>query len=119
MLGTGLRLAIDLVLPPEANGLPWGTLLINVVGSLVLGLLVATLWGRPGTPSWLKSGLGVGALGAFTTFSAVMVSAVAMSASGQWMLAAGYLVASVVLGIGAAALGLTFGRPGTTIGVDE
>jgi CrcB protein len=119
MLGTGLRLALDLALPHPVDGFPWSTLLINVIGSLLLGLLVGTVWRRPTSASWLKAGLGVGALGAFTTFSAVMVSAVAMSASGQWMLAAGYLVASVVLGIGAAALGLRAGRPGTAIGVDE
>lgn len=119
MLGTGLRLAIDSLLPHEAADFPWGTLLINVVGSLLLGLLVGAVWSRPGTPAWLRAGLGVGTLGAFTTFSAVMVSAVAMSASGQWMLAVGYLVASVILGVGAAALGLRFGRPGTMIEVDE
>jgi CrcB protein len=117
MVGTGARVAIELVLPSE--GFPWGTLLVNVAGSVVLGLLVSTLWNRRSTPDWLKAGLGAGVLGAFTTFSAVMVSMVALGDSGQWMLAVGYLVASVVLGIGAAALGLRAGRPNPAIGVDE
>jgi fluoride exporter len=120
MVGTGLRLAIDVALPGEPDGFPWGTLLVNVAGSFLLGSLVSTLWTRPRTPSWIKAGLGAGLLGAFTTFSAVMVSLVALTTSGQWMLAAGYVIASVVLGLAAAALGLEAGRrPNTTIGVDE
>jgi len=117
ILGTGGRLAIDLAY--ASDGFPWHTLTINVVGSFLLGLLVGTVWPRPTTPSWLRAGLGVGVLGSFTTFSAVMVSAVSLSASHEWMLAVGYLVASVALGLGAAALGLQFGRPATSIGVDE
>ena len=119
MLGTGLRLAIDLALPHQTDAFPWGTLALNVVGSFLLAVLVSTLWTNPGTPPWLKAGLGAGLLGAFTTFSAVMVSLVALTASGHWMLAAGYLVASVVLGLVAAALGLSVGRRNPIIGVDE
>jgi CrcB protein len=117
VLGTGARLVIDIAFGSAV--VPWHTLAINVVGSFLLGALVSTLWVRATTPSWLKAGLGVGLLGAFTTFSAVMVSAVALSASGEWMLAVWYLVASVVLGLGAAFLGLRVGRSNATIGVDE
>lgn len=117
LLGTGVRLAIDVAF--AAEGFPWPTLAINVVGSFLLGALVSTLWARATTPPWLKAGLGVGVLGAFTTFSAVMVSAVSLSTTGEWMLALGYLVASVVLGLGAAVLGLRVGRPNTMIGVNE
>lgn len=119
MLGTGARLAVDLTLPYSASGFPWGTLAINVAGSFLLGALVSTLWTRPTTPAWLKAGLGAGALGAFTTFSAVMVSAVALSSAGEWMLAVGYLVASVALGLAAATLGLRVSRQNLAIGVDE
>lgn len=119
MLGTGLRLAAEVGLPHQPDSFPWATLLVNVVGSFALGALVATLWTRFATPSWLKAGLGAGVLGSFTTFSAVMASMVALGVSGQWMLAAWYLVASVVLGVGAAALGLRSGRPNPAIGVDE
>jgi CrcB protein len=117
VLGTGARLAIDVAF--AAEGFPWHTLVINVLGSFVLGALVGTLWARPTTPPWLKAGVGVGVLGSFTTFSAVMVSAVSLSSADEWLLAVGYLVASVALGLGAAALGLLVGRLNTTIGVDE
>ena len=119
MLGTGLRLAIELAFPHQQDGFPWAILAVNVAGSLLLGALVSTLWTRPGTPPWLKAGLGAGVLGAFTTFSAVMASLVAMAASGQWMLAVGYLAASLALGLTAAAGGLAIGRPNPVIGVDE
>jgi CrcB protein len=119
ILGTAARLAVDLAFPHEEDAFPWNTLAINVLGSFILGALVGTLWARATTPPWLRAGLGVGVLGSFTTFSAVMVSAVSLSTANEWMLAVGYLVASVVLGLGAAALGLRVGRPNTVIGVDE
>lgn len=127
MLGTGLRLAIDGLLPHADSDFPLGTLLINVVGSFTLALLVAAVWSRPATPEWFKAGLGVGLLGAFTTFSAVAVSVVALSTAEQWMLAVTYLTASVALGLAAAVTGLLVGgrlarasgTSATVLGVDE
>lgn len=116
--GTGLRLAIDTVLPHTGTEFPLGTLVINIVGAFALGLLVARHWS--GAPEWVKAGLGPGLLGSFTTFSAVMVTLVTQTASGEWMLAATYLVLSLSLGLGAAALGLRVGRVATPIDwVDE
>lgn len=119
MLGTGLRLAIDAALPHDDASFPWGTFLINVTGSFLLALLVSTLWQRPSTPHWLKAGLGVGTLGAFTTFSAVMVSLATLVDSGQWMLGAVYLAASVALGLVAAVLGLRVGHRPAPLEVNE
>ncbi|HEU4806754.1 MAG TPA: CrcB family protein [Homoserinimonas sp.] len=120
MLGTGIRLAVDVLMPHGSAEVPVGTLLVNTVGSFTLGLLISTLWGRPGVPYWLKAGAGAGLLGAFTTFSAIMVSLVAQAASGQWMLASGYLIASVALGLLAAGVGLRLGRrPDEPDWVDE
>ena len=107
LAGTALRLGIDAALPHAADEFPLSTLLINVAGSFVLGLLVARVW--PTAPEWLRFGLGTGLLGSFTTFSAVIVSL--LSLAGNPLLAAGYLVASLVGGLGAAALGLRLGRP--------
>ena len=109
-LGTALRLAIDGALPHGDAEFALGTLLINVAGSFVLGLLAASLWVRPSTPAWLRAGLGVGVLGAFTTFSAVAVSVVAMARDGGGMLALAYLAASFALGLAAALAGLLAGR---------
>ncbi|MGV8895143.1 MAG: fluoride efflux transporter FluC [Rhodoglobus sp.] len=108
MVGTGLRLGLDAVIPHTDDSFPVSTLIANVVGAFVLGVLVARLWER--APVWLRAGLGVGLLGSFTTFSALAVSLVTLSTSGQWMTAALYLALTLLLGFGAAAAGLTLGR---------
>lgn len=110
VIGTGLRFTLDTVIPHTDTEFPLSTLLINVVGSFVLGALVATLWRRTGTPNWLKVGLGTGTVGSFTTFSALIVSLVTEAHHGLWMLAVLYLVLSLLLGFGAALLGLSVGR---------
>ncbi|MCU1513777.1 MAG: hypothetical protein JWO10_867 [Microbacteriaceae bacterium] len=107
--GTAIRFALDTAVPHEDTGFPTSTLIINVVGAFVLGLLVSTLWRRPATPNWLKAGLGGGLLGSFTTFSAVIVSLLAEGSKGLWMLALLYLVLTLVVGFGAAALGFRLG----------
>jgi CrcB protein len=118
LIGTGLRLGIDALLPHTAPGsFPWSTLLINIAGSFALGLLVARLW--PTAPEWLRFGLGTGVLGSFTTFSALVISLIQLT--GEYpLVAAVYLLASLVLGLGAAWLGLRLGpRRRSPITVDE
>ncbi|MBC7402722.1 MAG: CrcB family protein [Microbacteriaceae bacterium] len=110
VIGTGLRLTLDTVIPHGDTDFPLSTLLINIVGSFALGAMVATLWRRPDAPNWLKVGLGTGAIGSFTTFSALIVSLLAEAHHGAWMLAVLYLLLSLVLGFGAAFLGLSLGR---------
>jgi len=109
VLGTGLRLAVDLAFPQPNDAFPAATLGVNVLGALLLGWLVGGLWTRPGVPRWLKVALGPGVLGSFTTFSAVMVSLVGASSAGSWGLAGLDLVATLLLGFGAAAFGLWSG----------
>lgn len=117
-VGTGLRLAIDVALPPGGADFPFGTLLVNVVGSFALALLVGRLWGS--APDWLKAGLGPGLLGSFTTFSALAVSAVELADAGAVLTAAVYVAASIGGGLAAALLGLRLGGRGVPpIEVDE
>lgn len=116
LLGTGLRLGIDAVLPHGSAEFPWSTFLINVVGSFVLGLLVARVW--PTAPGWLRLGLGTGLLGSFTTFSAVMVSLLTLASSAP-LIGLVYLVASLIAGLGAAVLGLHLGGRAPRIEADE
>jgi CrcB protein len=117
LVGTGLRLGIDALLPHADDAFPWSTLLINVVGSFALGALVARVWQI--APHWLKAGLGAGLLGSFTTFSALAVSLVTLAEADEWLLAAGYLSVSLVAGLGAATVGLFLGRGPEPIGVEE
>ncbi|WP_294179895.1 CrcB family protein [uncultured Schumannella sp.] len=106
-LGTGLRLALDALLPHADAGFPWSTLLANVAGSFLLGLLVGRF--EFSTPVWARAGLRTGVLGSFTTFSALAVSFVALVDTAQWGLALAYLGATLLLGLAAAALGLGIG----------
>ena len=115
--GTGLRIGLDALIPHSDAQFPWSTLVINVVGSFVLGLLVARVW--PSAPAWLRALLGAGLLGSFTTFSAFVVSLVTLTRAGEPLLAAGYLLVSVVAGIATAALGLRTGRRPEPIRADE
>ena len=108
MFGTALRLAIELLVPHADSEPPWGILAANTAGALVLGLLVGRVW--PVAPDWLRARLGAGLLGSFTTFSAVAVALVGMTAADQALTAVAYLAATLVLGFGAAALGLRLGR---------
>ncbi len=80
----------------------WATLAINVLGSLLLGILVHV--GRDLAPE-LRDALGVGLLGGFTTFSTFSVQAVLENETGEFATAALYVMASVVLGLTAAAIG--------------
>jgi len=107
VVGTAARLALDYVIAHGDAGFPVSTLLINIVGSFALGVLVAGM--SPGAPGWLRAGLGPGVLGAFTTFSAVMVSLVSLTASDRLPTALVYLALSVVCGFAAALLGLRLG----------
>ena len=86
---------------------PWATLGINVVGSFLLGLLLQAAPGR--LDDDVRVALGVGFLGAFTTFSTFGYETVAMLREGRTSTAALYVAASVVLGIGAAAAGYRMG----------
>jgi CrcB protein len=108
IVGTSARLLLDTVLPHSDTDFPTSTLLINVVGSAVLGFLVARVW--PTAAPWLRAGLGTGVLGSFTTFSAVVVALVTLVEDGRMMHAALYLGLSLVLGFAAALGGLRLGR---------
>jgi CrcB protein len=81
------------------RSIPIGTLAVNVSGSFLLGLLATT------APPVLTV-LGVGGLGALTTFSSFARDAVALAEDGRAYAAAAYVTVSVGLGIAAAALGV-------------
>ena len=90
-------------------GFPGGTLVVNILGSLVIGL-VLRLAGDPAVISpETRVFLTVGVCGGFTTFSAFSIENLELFQSGQWGRAAIYVVASITLSIAAAALGWTMG----------
>lgn len=109
VLGTGLRLVVDLSLPQGNADFPVATLLVNLAGAFVLGVLVAGIWRRESTPDWLKAGLGPGLLGSFTTLSALTGWIVVLAHENAWLVGVSFLAVSVVAGLTAAALGMMVG----------
>ena len=85
-------------------GTPLATLVVNVVGSFVMGVAVVTLQAR------LSPLLMTGVLGGFTTFSAFSLDALTLWDAGRQMQAALYVAGSVTLSLGAVALGAALAR---------
>ena len=90
---------------------PWGTLAVNVVGGLRMGLLAGWLAFRGGLlGESLRLFAAVGVLGGFTTFSAFSRETALMIERRQLAMAGGYVAASVILSIAALFLGLMVAR---------
>jgi CrcB protein len=83
---------------------PWGTLAVNVVGSLTLGFVLVWLQATV-TSAELRELVTIGFLGSFTTFSTFSYETVAMVRDGEWWRAGGYAAGSVVLGVLAVVVG--------------
>ncbi|MGQ0566523.1 MAG: fluoride efflux transporter CrcB [Gemmobacter sp.] len=90
------------------SGFPVATLIVNVAGSFLMGVLVvalAHLGGNRAAPFLMT-----GVLGGFTTFSAFSLDAVTLWDRGQATLAAGYVLGSVTLSLAALVLGMAAAR---------
>ncbi|MGE5871690.1 fluoride efflux transporter FluC [Klebsiella pneumoniae] len=114
--GTGslLRWWVGLAVSKLYRGhFPLGTFLINVSGALIIGYLSALFgidW-RERYGEWLNTGLLTGVLGGYTTFSSMQLDAANLAHAHQRLLAAGYLIVSVVTGVAAAACGAWLACP--------
>ena len=91
-------------------GFPWGTMLVNIAGSLAMGLLIAWLARRSSGDADLRLLLATGFLGGFTTFSAFSLDAVTLYERGALTAAAAYVIASVTVSILALFGGLWLAR---------
>jgi fluoride exporter len=110
-LGAALRHGVNLFAARFAGtSFPYGTLFINVAGSLVMGLIAEYFALKAGLPQRWRLFLTTGILGGFTTFSAFSLEAALLYERGQIAGAAIYVVASVVLAIGALFAGLAIVR---------
>ena len=90
---------------------PWGTLAVNVVGGLLMGLLAGWLAFRGGLHSEsIRLFAAVGVLGGFTTFSAFSLETVLMIERRQFAMASGYVAISVAASVIALFLGLMLAR---------
>ena len=107
--GAALRFVLDGVVKARVDRFPLGTMVINVSGSLVLGLLTGL--GEAGTLALpVVAVLGTGMMGGYTTFSTASVETVRLLQSGKTRLAVLNGLGMLVVSVGAAALGLLLGR---------
>lgn len=105
-LGAMLRHGINLVCFRFLGGaFPWGTFIINITGSLAMGLIAGWFALKAEPSQHWRLFLTTGILGGYTTFSAFSLDAALLYERGEWAQAAFYVAGSVVLAIG----GLFFG----------
>jgi len=92
------------------RGFPYGTLAVNVLGSLLMGLLYELFLQRLSVSPEVRAVLLVGFLGAFTTFSTFSIETITLIEQGYLLKAVGNILASVILCVVAAWLGLQLAR---------
>jgi CrcB protein len=103
----GVNLAVARLL---GTGFNYATLIENVSGSLVMGLLVGYFAFKGGVPQHVRLFLTTGILGGYTTFSAFSLDTILLYERGEVGLAALYVILSVVLSVGGLYLGLALVR---------
>ena len=81
-------------------GFPWGTVAVNLLGSLVLGLLIGAAAHGLHLSQEVRALVVTGFLGAFTTFSTFSLNTVTLIERGETAAALGYVAGSVVFGVG-------------------
>ncbi|MCP4185421.1 MAG: fluoride efflux transporter CrcB [Hyphomicrobiales bacterium] len=110
-IGAGLRFMVgNVAIRFFGVSFPWATLIVNVAGSLLMGILIGVLVRRTGTPNEVRIFLATGLLGGFTTFSAFSLDAINLWQRGESTIAAGYVLASVILSLFALFVGLIIVR---------
>ncbi|WP_321502963.1 fluoride efflux transporter CrcB [Breoghania sp.] len=95
----GRHLVSLLMMRHFGTGFPYGTLTVNVLGSFLMGLLIATLSRMDGSSQGLRLLIATGMLGGFTTFSSFSLDFATLWERGQMELAAGYAAITVIISI--------------------
>jgi CrcB protein len=110
-LGANLRYGLSLWAAQRwGAAFPYGTLIINVLGSFLIGLILALSAGRLPLSEPARLLLVTGLLGGFTTFSSFSYEAYTLILAGRWPAAALYVAVSVGLGLVGVFLGAGVGR---------
>lgn len=97
----------------QGGGIPWGTLVVNLTGSFLLGFLMRYLPAHPvggELHAEIRMGLTVGLCGGYTTFSTFSFETIALFTNGSWGVGTAYLLASALLAPAACLVGYLLGR---------
>lgn len=109
--GAIARYLVDVRISTWTGGsLPWGTFVVNLSGSFVVGLLFALVIERAVLPADVRAPLMIGFIGAYTTFSTLALESWRMMEDGAWLYASANLVGSIVIGVLAVVAGVALGR---------
>ena len=110
-LGAVARFVVDgWVSRSTAGSFPFGTLLVNLSGSFALGILFALAVEKAVLPSDIRAPVMIGFIGAYTTFSTLMLESWRLAEDGAMVAAALNIGGSVVLGLAAVFAGILVGR---------
>ncbi len=109
-VGAPLRYLTDLLIQSRNTGLfPWGTFVVNVAGSLVLGIAASAVL-HAGAPSWVSALVATGFCGALTTFSTFGFETFRLIEDGAWRVAGLNVGASLLAGMTAFVAGWELAR---------
>ncbi|MEU8638356.1 CrcB family protein [Amycolatopsis sp. NPDC048633] len=109
-VGSLARYGLSVAIPHARGEFAVATLLTNVLGCLLIGVLMAILTTTPRPHQLLRPFLGVGILGGFTTFSTFVTDTLDAATTGRILASLMYVLASVALCLIAVAAGLTATR---------
>lgn len=110
-LGAIARYLVDGFVAERTGGaFPLGTLVINLSGAFLLGILAALAIERSALPAGIRGPVMIGFLGSYTTFSTWTLESLRLLEAGSWGLAAANLAGSVALGMIAVGAGVALGR---------
>lgn len=112
-IGGALRHGVNLAAARMFGlGFPFGTIIVNVLGSFLMGVLAGYFAFRTGLPQHVRLFLTTGVLGGFTTFSAFSLDAALLMERHAYWSAAAYMAGSVLLSLLALFAGLSLSRTG-------
>ena len=109
-IGGIARYLVSLAMKGISKGFPWATILVNLLGCLIIGLLWGFLSRNASESTSWGLFLTVGLCGGFTTFSTFSKEALTMLQTGQIWGFASYIAISILAGIALVALGYYIGR---------
>jgi CrcB protein len=111
VLGANARFVIgDWVTERLGSAFPFGTLLINVTGSFVVGIVLTAVAERAGAAWWIRPTMAIGFLGSYTTFSTFSYETLSLVQAGSIALAAANVAGSVVATLLGVYVGTIVGR---------
>jgi CrcB protein len=112
-IGGALRHGVNVAAARQFGfGFPFGTLIVNIAGSFLMGLFAGYFAFRPGIGQHIRLFLTTGVLGGFTTFSAFSLDSALLIERHAYGMAAGYMVGSVAASASALFFGLALFRSG-------